>query len=140
MVECEFCSIVAGKLAARVIFDDEETLAFFPQMPAALGHTLVIPKRHVPDLWVSELTGIIPVMNTVLVVGKAIRSSLRPDGMNLITSSGGVASQTIFHLHMHLVPRWLHDHIGKIWPPSKSLGEKVEDSVADLIRESLSTA
>ena len=140
MADCEFCLIVARELTARLVFEDEETLAFFPLKPAALGHTLVIPKRHVSDLWVAEPADVIAVMNAVLTVGKAIRRALRPDGMNLIASAGEAASQTIFHLHIHLVPRWFHDHIGSIWPPGEPWSENVEDNVADLIRDSVPTS
>jgi histidine triad (HIT) family protein len=74
------------------------------------------------------------LMRTAVRVAKVIRDALSPDGMNLISSVGDAAFQTVFHLHLHLVPRWEHDHIGNIWPPSEPWSETVKDEVADLIR------
>ena len=70
----------------------------------------------------------------VLRVGRAIQEALTPEGMNLISSAGEAASQTVFHLHLHVVPRWHGDHIGNIWPPSEPWSETVKDDVADAIR------
>ncbi len=134
MPRCEFCRIVAGELPARVVFEDDNTLSFFPLKPAALGHTLVVPKKHVPDLWSLELDTAVPLAAAILSLSSAIRRALQPDGMNVINSAGKAASQTIPHLHVHLVPRWFNDHIGNIWPPSEPWGEDVKDEVADLIR------
>jgi histidine triad (HIT) family protein len=60
---------------------------------------------------------------------------LDPDGMNLITSSGSAAEQTVFHLHLHVVPRWRNDAIGRIWPPEKPMSEVVKENLADRIRD-----
>jgi histidine triad (HIT) family protein len=133
-VDCEFCRIIRREEPARIVCESDVALAFFPLKPAALGHTLVVPKKHVRDLWsVDELLAA-ELMRTAVRVAKAIRDALNPDGMNLISSVGDAAAQTVFHLHLHLVPRWEHDHIGNIWPPSEPWSETVKDEVADLIR------
>jgi histidine triad (HIT) family protein len=73
-------------------------------------------------------------MNAVIWVGRAIQNALEPEGMNLITSSGALAEQSVFHLHLHLVPRWSNDGFGRIWPPeSKSLTESAKEYLADRI-------
>jgi histidine triad (HIT) family protein len=133
--ECEFCRIIRGEESARVVCETETTLAFFPLKPAVLGHTLLIPKVHVPDLWTSRPDLGPSLMEDAIRVGKALKVALRPDGLNMITSAGEAASQTVFHLHLHLVPRWLNDRIGNIWPPAEGLSEEVKDEVADLVRE-----
>jgi histidine triad (HIT) family protein len=99
-----------------MIDDAAETMAFFPLRPAAVGHTLVIPKRHVDDLWSLDRDTAAVLAEAVLRVGAALRDALRPDGLNVIQSSGAAASQTVFHLHVHLVPRWHDDQFGGIWP------------------------
>lgn len=113
---CEFCAIAAGERPAEIVGSGQDWLAFFPLSPATRGHTLVIPRIHVADLW--ELDGPMAetLMHACIRMGRAIRSAVKPDGMNLITSSGEAAEQSVFHLHLHLVPRWQDDIIGPIWP------------------------
>jgi histidine triad (HIT) family protein len=133
-VGCEFCRIVRGEQSARVVGDSSDTLAFFPLQPVCLGHTIVIPKTHVPDLWAAGSLPDTGLMQAVVRVGQAINRALRPDGMNLISSAGHAASQTVFHLHLHVVPRWSGDHIGHIWPPSEPLSDQLKDEAATAIR------
>lgn len=73
-------------------------------------------------------------MQAVIDVGQAITAALRPDGLNLISSAGEAASQTVFHLHLHVVPRWAGDRLGNIWPPSPPLTDEVKDETAVAIR------
>ncbi|AZQ35337.1 HIT domain-containing protein [Streptomyces cyaneochromogenes] len=127
--DCVFCEIVAGAGEARVVHEDEHTLAFFPLAPATRGHTLVVPKAHAADLWAMDETAAQRLFHTVMVVGRALRSVLRPDGMNVVNSAGAVATQTVFHTHVHLVPRGPGDTMGTIWPP-KGAGFRYEDDAA----------
>jgi histidine triad (HIT) family protein len=114
---CPFCSIARGDDAdVEVVCRGEGWVAFFPLEPATPGHTLIIPNTHVSDLWEADRRIAEDVMDAVWRVGRAIRESLRPDGLNLITSAGRVAEQTVFHLHLHVVPRWAQDNFGPIWP------------------------
>jgi histidine triad (HIT) family protein len=130
---CEFCAIVRGERPARIVGESPEALAFFPLRPVALGHTLVIPKEHVRDLWSPGAPG--PgLMQEVHRVGQALTGSLRPDGLNLISSAGEAASQTVFHLHLHVIPRWSGDRLGNIWPPSEPLSDDLRDETAAAIR------
>lgn len=131
---CDFCKILMGTEEAQVVCETESALAFFPLEPAALGHTLVIPKQHVPDLWSADDTIATLVTQAAVRVGRAIKDALEPDGMNLISSAGAAASQTVFHLHLHVVPRWNRDHIGPIWPPSQPWSETVKHDIADRVR------
>jgi histidine triad (HIT) family protein len=131
---CEFCQIIRGEQPARIVGETAGTLAFFPLNPVSIGHTLIIPKAHVTDLWSADPTSITSLMQEVVRAGKAIKRALNPDGMNLISSSGKAASQTIRHLHLHIVPRWEGDHIGHIWPPSKPLASEAQDQAAESIR------
>jgi histidine triad (HIT) family protein len=122
---CPFCAILRGEdSSARVICQGPTWAAFFPLRPAALGHTLVIPREHVTDLWSSSAAINDNLVQAVTEVGQAIRAALKPDGLNLITSAGEAAEQSIPHLHLHLVPRWTGDPFGPIWsegsPPAES--------------------
>jgi histidine triad (HIT) family protein len=114
--DCPFCGIAKGDDPAELLVETDEWLAFFPLEPATVGHTLVIPRTHVTDLWEAppELAALLTA--AAIDVGRAIDAALHPDGMNLITSAGKTAEQTVFHLHLHLVPRWSDDGFGRIWP------------------------
>ena len=133
-LKCEFCQIVRGEKPARIVADASDALALFPLRPAAPGHTIVIPKTHVRDLWAAGSLLDTGLMQAVIDVGHAIRTVLRPDGLNLISSAGEAASQTVFHLHLHVVPRWAGDHFGTIWPPSPPLTDQAKDETAAAIR------
>src|SRR4051812_3094591 len=103
---CDFCKIASGDASATVVCSSESGLSFFPLEPAALGHTLVIPRRHIPDIWSLSPADADALGRDVVRVASALRAALRPDGLNVIQSNGAAASQTVFHVHVHLVPRW----------------------------------
>jgi histidine triad (HIT) family protein len=115
--DCAFCRIASGEDEAQVVAEGQTWIAFFPLNPATPGHTLVIPKAHMRDYWEAEaLEQISDLAVACRDVGLAIESAAKPDGMNLITSAGSAAEQTVFHLHLHVVPRWADDEFGEIWP------------------------
>ena len=132
--DCEFCKIVAGVEPAEVVYETADVLAFFPLHPAAVGHTLVIPKRHVRDIWELDKELACTLIGSVLDVSRCLRSVLHPEGLNVISSAGEAASQTIFHLHIHVVPRWEGDHIGNIWPPAEPWIEQATEDIAERVR------
>ena len=135
-IDCDFCRIAHGEdNSVELVFDEESWIAFFPLNPATPGHTLVIPRVHVADLWQVEPTQGADLMAAVIKVGRAIEFALNPEGMNLITSAGEAAEQTVFHLHMHLVPRWTHDGFGRIWPGKGRYENANLREVADRVRQ-----
>lgn len=135
--DCEFCRIIRHETEAHVVWEDDGALAFFPLTPAVAGHTLVVPKRHIADYWAADEAMVQRLALAVLLVGQGIRTALRPEGMNLISSAGEAASQTIDHLHLHVVPRWKRDRLGRIWPPDQELSAEVEDDLAERIRAAI---
>ena len=112
---CPFCTIIMGGWA-REVYRDDYAVAFFPLQPASLGHTLVVPRRHIPDIWALPEQTAAHLSRAVLRVAAALRAAVTPDGLNIIQSSGAAATQTVPHLHVHLVPRWAADAMGPIWP------------------------
>lgn len=132
--DCDFCRIARGEEQADVVCEGRDWLAFFPLHPATPGHTLVIPKAHVADLWQVDPALGGDLMAAVVRVGRAIDAALAPEGMNLITSAGTAAEQTVFHLHLHVVPRWSKDGFGRIWPTEKRYEDTSLEGVADRIR------
>lgn len=139
---CPFCRIARGDdMSVEVVCETETWVAFFPDEPATPGHTLVIPRRHIPDVWAVDQDLGADLMSAVVRVGHALHQAIEPtpEGMNLISSSGSAAEQTVFHLHLHVVPRWRDDRIGRIWPPDQPMSESLKAGLADLIREACTT-
>jgi histidine triad (HIT) family protein len=135
---CPFCAAAAGGAVTPVVYEGTDVFALVPLRPAALGHTLVIPRRHVPDIFELDATEAVPLTEAVLRIAHAIRRSLRPDGLNVIISAGAAASQTVPHLHVHLVPRWESDAFGHLWPrPSPPFAPEAVKDAAAAIRSAL---
>ncbi|SDT31392.1 HIT family protein [Microlunatus soli] len=103
--DCLFCKIITGDIPSRKVDEDDTSYSFLDIAPFHRGHTLVVPKRHVesflsdPPAW-AEITG------AVDRVSRLLQTKLGADGMNLFSSAGAVAGQEVFHLHVHLVPRY----------------------------------
>ena len=135
---CPFCAIIMGEGWAREVYRDDHAVAFFPLRPATLGHTLVVPRRHIPDIWELPEAAVAHLSRAALRVAAALRAAVAPDGLNIIQSSGAAATQTVPHLHVHLVPRWAADAMGPIWPahppsyPPQVL-DNLRDKLAGLI-------
>ncbi|MER7112850.1 HIT domain-containing protein [Saccharomonospora azurea] len=134
---CIFCQIVAGQERAQAIASWPDAIAFFPLNPATPGHTLLIPKAHYADILEVDQDTFAHLSRYSLTLARAIRDGLSPDGLNLLSSAGPAASQTIFHLHIHLVPRWDKDRMGDIWPPDKAWDQKTLDNAASSIKNSM---
>ena len=115
--DCPFCAIVEQRDPdAREVFRDEHVVAFFPLNPATRGHTLIVPHEHVPDIFALARGVAATLARATVRLAHAIRDAFTPEGLNVIQSNGSAATQTVPHLHVHLVPRWPDDAMGPIWP------------------------
>lgn len=136
--DCPFCEIVQREDPdAREVYRDEHVVAFFPLEPAILGHTLLVPRKHVPDIWALDEDTAAHLGRAVVRLSQAVRTAVEPQGLNIIQSNGEVATQTVFHLHVHIVPRWEGDEIGRIWPPETDYSESEKDYVWEELREEI---
>ncbi|MGC9221656.1 MAG: HIT family protein [Solirubrobacteraceae bacterium] len=115
--DCIFCMIVAGQVPAVIIDEDERTLAFMDIAPATSGHSLVIPKHHASDLWEIEPAELAAVTAAAQRVALRMRDRLGADGVNLINSCRAQAWQTVFHFHIHVIPRYSGDPLRMPWHP-----------------------
>ncbi|MCY4453965.1 MAG: HIT family protein [Immundisolibacterales bacterium] len=106
---CIFCRIVAGTARSHPVWDDGETLAFMDLNPLAEGHVLVIPKPHWENLFETPAPALGAVMDTAKRMAHAIRATIAPPGLGVYQVNGRAAGQTVFHYHVHLIPR--HDGI-----------------------------
>lgn len=107
-MQCLFCEIVAGNIPAKKIYEDDLALAFLDINPWQRGHSLVIPKRHVDDL-LADPTVLGEVSAAAYATGELLREKLGAQGMNLLSNIGSVAGQEVFHMHLHLIPRFANN-------------------------------
>lgn len=133
--DCSFCEIVQrDDPDAREVYRDEHSVAFFPLEPATLGHTLVVPRSHIPDIWSADERLVSHLARVTLRLANVMRRALRPEGLNVIQSNGEAATQTVFHMHVHLLPRWSGDAVGRIWPRETNYTETEKDAAWEALR------
>ena len=135
-MDCIFCAIVAGDIPSAKVYEDEHVFAFMDIAPANPGHTLVIPKQHYRNIFDMPAEVGSQIMQAAVPLVTAIRSALKPDGFNLFQANEAAGFQTVFHFHLHLIPRWEGDSIGSPWRPREGDPEEIGD-IATKIREAL---
>jgi histidine triad (HIT) family protein len=133
---CLFCRIVAGEIPSRKIFEDATTYAFMDINPGTRGHALVIPKVHATDVHDIADDALADVARTAKRVAIAAKKSLNCDGVNLVQSSGAAAFQSVFHLHVHVIPRYVGDDVRLPWLPKPGDAPTL-DETATLLRDAL---
>ena len=133
-LNCVFCAIVSGAAPASVVHEDEHLIAFCDLMPVNRGHLLIAPKRHATNLSeLPEQTGALMFPLAQRLAARIRRSELRCDGINLVLADGRAAGQTVFHVHLHVIPRMVADGFalhGGARPATRS----DLDEVAELLR------
>ena len=113
--DCIFCKIVQGEIPCFKLYEDEHTLAFMDINPANEGHALVIPRQHARDLMAIDPEPLAAVATTARRVARAVDAALGPAGMNLMQCNGEAAGQSVFHFHMHVLPRRVDDDLMMNW-------------------------
>jgi len=116
--DCIFCKIAAGEISSTVVDEDERTIAFMDISPATRGHVLVIPRAHAADVHTIDPQDLAAVAVTAQRVAAKARENLGAEGVNLLSSSGAAAWQTVFHFHMHVIPRYADDPLKLPWVPA----------------------
>ena len=116
--DCVFCKILSGELPATIVDEDERTIAFMDIAPATRGHALVIPRAHAPDLLSVGTEDLCAVAVATRRLAARARERLGADGINLLNSCGAAAWQTVFHFHVHVIPRYHDDPLRLPWVPS----------------------
>ncbi len=115
-----FSRIVSGEIPAAKVYEDDQTLAFLDVSPASQGHTLVICKAEHPGLLDLPPELLAAVARTTQLVARALVAALRPDGFNIVQNNGAAAGQTVFHYHVHIIPRWDGDRAVGGWKPGSA--------------------
>ncbi len=136
MTQCVFCRIVAKEIAAAIVYEDEQTLAFMDAGQVNPGHVLVTVKRHAENLYELDDAQASALLRAAARVARAIRDAYQPQGLSVYQANGKAAWQTVFHYHMHLVPRHEGDGMTLAWPAKNPPREKLGEYAA-VIRRSL---
>lgn len=116
--ECIFCRIISGEIPGQVVDQDERTVAFMDVNPATRGHALVVPRRHVRDLLEIEADDLEATIVAAQRLARRMPERLGAAGVNLLNSCGRAAWQTVFHFHLHVIPRYDGDPLRLPWTPS----------------------
>jgi histidine triad (HIT) family protein len=130
--DCIFCKILGGELPATIVDEDERTVAFMDISPATRGHALVVPREHVADLHDIGEADLAACAMAARRLAERMRERLGADGVNVINSCGRAAWQTVFHFHLHVIPRYVGDPLELPWVPSPGDSEAIAQAGAQL--------
>ena len=135
-MDCIFCKIAAGEIPSATLYEDEDFRVILDLGPAARGHALILPKAHYADLCEipEELAAKAMILAKKIV--SAGRKALRCDGYNIVQNNGEAAEQTVFHFHIHVIPRYTGDNAGVTWTPG-TLTEEDRQEITACMREAL---
>ncbi|MFM7001587.1 MAG: HIT family protein [Limnohabitans sp.] len=135
--QCIFCRLISHEIPASIVYEDAQTLAFMDLGQVNPGHVLVASKRHAATLLDLTPDEAAAVMRTAHRVAQAIAVAFDPPGLTLLQANGQEGEQTVFHFHMHVVPRHAHDGIALTWP-RKEPARDILQAHADRLKQALS--
>lgn len=127
MSDCIFCKIANGEIPSATLFEDEDFRVILDLGPATKGHALILPKSHFANIYEmpDELAG--KAMILAKKMASRMTEALKCDGFNVVQNNGETAGQTVFHFHMHLIPRYKNDNAGITWTPGTLTDEMKEE-------------
>ena len=127
--DCIFCKIANGEIPSATVYEDSICRVILDVNPANKGHALIIPKEHYDDIYSMDADTASKIFTIATEVAKAQKAELNPDGLNIIQNNGAAAGQTVFHFHMHLIPRYKGDQVGLGW----KMGELSEEDKKEIL-------
>jgi histidine triad (HIT) family protein len=130
--DCLFCGIIAGSIPSQTIDSDERTVAFMDINPATPGHALVVPRVHSADLLEISSQDLTATALAAQRLAQRMKDVLEADGINLINACGAAAWQTVFHFHIHVVPRYEDDPLKLPWVPAPGDSNEIAAVAAKL--------
>jgi histidine triad (HIT) family protein len=126
MDECIFCKIASGEAAAAVVYEDKHTLAFMDIGQVNPGHVIVAVKPHIQDIYTLTDELAASFFQTATRVARAVKKAMQPEGVTLLQANEAVAWQTVFHLHLHVLPRHTDDGVALTWPAKNPAREELD--------------
>ncbi len=138
MDDCIFCKIAQGEIPAATLYEDEEFRVIMDMGPAAKGHSLILPKKHYANVYElpEEMAG--KAFCLAKKMAGVMTEALETDGFNIVQNNGAAAGQTVFHFHMHLIPRYEKDDAGFGWKPG-TLSDEDREEVLSKVKHALET-
>jgi len=130
--ECLFCKIVSGEIPATRVVEDDRTVTFMDINPATRGHVLVVPREHSQDLLAIDPEDLAAVARAGQRIAAVMPERLGADGVNLLNSCGRAAWQTVFHFHLHVIPRYGADPLRLPWTPEPGDRDAIAAAARDL--------
>lgn len=128
--DCIFCKIIAGELPAERVDEDRDTIAIMDINPATRGHALVIPRRHTRDLLEIGRDDLQAAILAAQRLARRVHDGLGADGVSLLNSCGAAAWQTVFHFHIHVIPRYQNDPLRLPWIPAPGDRDEIAAAAA----------
>ena len=137
MDNCIFCKIANGEIPAATLYEDENFRVILDLGPASKGHALILPKSHAANIY--ELSDEMAAKAMILAkkMATVMTAALKCDGFNIVQNNGECAGQTVFHFHMHLIPRYKGDQVGITWKPGE-LSDADKEEILLKVKEQLS--
>ena len=137
MENCIFCKIANGEIPAATLYENENFRVILDLGPASKGHALILPKSHAANIY--ELSDEMAAKAMILAkkMATAMTAALKCDGFNIVQNNGECAGQTVFHFHMHLIPRYKGDQVGITWKPGE-LSDADKEEILLKVKEQLS--
>ncbi len=133
---CIFCKIANGEIPSKTVYEDEKFRVILDISPASKGHAIILVKNHAADIFELPEEDAAAIYVVAKKVATAMKKVLKCDGVNILQNNGEVAGQTVFHLHMHVIPRYKDDTVTITWTPGEQTGV-ISDAILEEIQKSL---
>ncbi len=130
--DCIFCKIANGEIPSATIYENSDFRVFLDVAPANRGHALIVPKEHFKDIFDIDAVTAGKLFSLATEVARAMKSVLNCDGMNIVQNNGIVAGQTVFHFHLHLIPRYENDNVNIGWQPGDSVSSELQELAKEI--------
>ena len=133
MSDCIFCKIANGEIPSATLYEDEDFRVILDLGPASKGHALILPKAHAANIY--EISDDMAAKAMILAkkMDTKMTEELKCDGFNIVQNNGEPAGQTVFHFHMHLIPRYEGDQVGITWKPG-TLTDEVKNEILEKLK------
>lgn len=131
---CIFCKIANGEIPSKTIYEDDSYRVILDLGPATKGHALILPKDHYADIFELPEENAGEVIRIAKKMATKMRDSLKCDGFNIVQNNGETAGQTVFHFHMHLIPRYIGDGQNIGWNPGEATDEDLAAIVDTIVK------
>lgn len=129
---CIFCKIINQEIPSARLYEDEDFVIILDVGPASFGHVLILPKDHYENLYAMPEELLKKAICLAKKFGEKLVNALHADGLNLVQNNGVAAGQTVYHFHMHLIPRYENDSVGELWTPGSLSDEQRQEMIEKL--------